>query len=91
MGLATFEDYQARSDGSARAAEPVDPAVLAFARQELASARSAWLEVQAMSVPEDDPADPDPDPGEEPEASGGTGQADTISLDERRSGHPGVA
>jgi len=58
--------------------DPVDAQALAFARQELAAARQAWLEVQAMEVPEadeadeaDDPDPDDPDP-DDPDPDGHT-------------------
>jgi len=52
---------------SSRAAEPtVDPQVLAFARQELVSARQAWIEVQAMAVPDPDPDEPPVAPTQAP-------------------------
>jgi len=52
LGFADHDRYLA-AVAAARGPAPdvVDPQVLAFARQELASARQAWLEVQAMPAP----------------------------------------
>ena len=56
LGVATFAEYQTMSEAPA-SADTVDPAVLAFARQELASAQQAWLEVQALETPDAPPTD----------------------------------
>ncbi len=72
LGVATYDDYQARLAGLAPA---TDPAVVDFARRELDSAQQAWREVQSLpveptagsagSVPEIDLTSPSPprDPG----------------------------
>ena len=53
LGLPDYEAYRrAVATAAAPGPDPVDPQVLAFARQELVSARQAWLEVQAMEVPD---------------------------------------
>jgi len=53
LGLPDYDAYRrALTGGSTPGPDPVDPQVLAFARQELASAQRAWLEIQAMEVPE---------------------------------------
>ncbi len=56
LGVSSYDEYRASVDAPPAAAEPIDEAVLAFARQELASAQQAWLDVQALEVP----ADPEP-------------------------------
>jgi len=56
LGVATFAEFRTISEAPA-SVDSVDPAVLAFARQELASAQQAWLEVQALEAPEASPED----------------------------------
>jgi len=56
LGVTTFAEYRTISEAPA-SVDSVDPAVLAFARQELASAQQAWLEVQALEAPEASPED----------------------------------
>ncbi len=58
MGVGSYADYRAAIE--APHVEAVDPLVLAFAERELASARSAWLEVQALEIPPAEPAEPEP-------------------------------
>jgi hypothetical protein len=58
MGLSDYDDYVAASAPPRSTVAAVDPQMLAFARQELISARQAWLEVQAMAVPDADPPEP---------------------------------
>ena len=65
LGVSSYAEYRAVVDAPAPTTEPVDDAVLSFARQELASAQQAWLDVQAFDMP----ADPEPpaqaDPADE--------------------------
>ncbi|MGZ4705537.1 MAG: hypothetical protein ACXWCM_11775 [Acidimicrobiales bacterium] len=63
MGVGSFDEYRAAIE--APQVETVDAQVLAFAERELASARAAWLEVQALEVP---PAEA-PAPEVEPEVT----------------------
>ncbi|HEY5155690.1 MAG TPA: hypothetical protein VIJ47_13200 [Acidimicrobiales bacterium] len=65
LGVASYDDYRAIVDAPPPAIEAADPAVLAFARQELASAQEAWLSVQAMEVPDEEPVE---EPAEAPGA-----------------------
>ena len=56
---------------TAAAAPAVDPAVLDFARRELEAAEQAWIEVQALDMPEpeEDPSDDDGSDDEAPLAT----------------------
>jgi hypothetical protein len=56
LGVSSLAEFRALVDAAPPTVEPVDPAVLAFARQELASAQQGWLDVQALEMP------PEPDP-----------------------------
>ena len=58
MGVASYADY--RSVIEAPHVDAVDPQVLAFAQRELASARTAWLEVQALEIPPVEEPEPAP-------------------------------
>jgi hypothetical protein len=49
MGVDSYGEF--RTAISAPLVEAVDPQMLAFAQRELASAREAWLEVQALEIP----------------------------------------
>jgi len=49
MGVDSYREYRAAIE--APHVEAVDPQMLAFAQRELASAREAWLEVQALEIP----------------------------------------
>ena len=60
MGVDSYDDY--RSEIEAPHVEAVDPQVLAFAQRELASARTAWLEVQALEIPPVEEPEPLPEP-----------------------------
>jgi hypothetical protein len=82
MGVADYREFRATIE--APPVEAVDPQVLAFARRELASAREAWLEVQALEVPPADPAgESDPtastDPTEQAGKSGPAGESDRLA------------
>ena len=55
MGVGSFDEYRAAIH--APQVEAVDPQVLAFAERELAAARAAWLEVQALAIPPAEPAE----------------------------------
>jgi len=71
VGVADYEAYRRLAAAAAAPGpDPVDPQVLAFARQELASAQQAWLEVAAMEVPEVE--EPDEIDGLESFAGGGS-------------------
>ncbi len=59
MGVGSYDDY--RSEIEAPLVEAVDPQVLAFAQRELASARAAWLEVQALEIPPVEAPEPLPE------------------------------
>jgi hypothetical protein len=77
MGLTSYDAYRAATRTPARVVEPVDPQLLDFAREELAAATQAWLEVQAIAdpVPEADAeaeVDPDAAAGSEHESPTGT-------------------
>ena len=52
LGLADYDAYLVASAPLRSDKERVDLQALAFARQELVSARQAWLDVQAMAEPE---------------------------------------
>lgn len=60
MGVDSYADC--RSAIEAPHVEAVDPQVLAFAQRELASARTAWLEVQALEIPPVEEPEPLPEP-----------------------------
>jgi len=70
LGVADYDAFLAASVAPRTSAATVDPEVLAFARQELDSARQAWLEVQAMAVPDAEPDEPSLPASESPPASG---------------------
>jgi hypothetical protein len=61
LGQPDYDTFRAVLASSLTTEPTVDAQVLAFARQELASARQAWLDLQAM---------PEPDPDPEPEVTG---------------------
>jgi len=64
LGLADYDAYLVVSAPVRFDQTQVDPQVLAFARQELVSARQAWLDVQALPEPEADPVEPEADDAE---------------------------
>lgn len=62
IGLADYDAFVVRSTPTISSPAAVDPQALAFARQELASARLAWLDVQAMPEPGPEISEPEPEP-----------------------------
>jgi len=60
MGVDSYADYRAVIESPH--VEAVDPQVLAFAQRELSSARTAWLEVQALEIPPVEEPEPLPEP-----------------------------
>ena len=56
LGVASYDDYRSQVAGAGSEVTPVDPAMLDFARRELASAWAEWLEIRSLTT--DTPADP---------------------------------
>ena len=81
LGVSSYSEYRAVVDAPAPAAAPVDDAVLTFARQELASAQQAWLDVQAFDMPTDPEPAPDAEQADQADHADHTGPADRPTPD----------
>jgi hypothetical protein len=62
LRMASLDELRAAASSPAPVTDPVDPNVLAFARQELAAAQQGWLDVQALELPSGAKSDPETDP-----------------------------
>lgn len=81
MDLSSVAELRAILDAPAPAVDPVDPAVLSFARQELAAAQQAWLDVQDLEVHDEEAPDRGAEPASDPGGRGGRPPASPGTFD----------